>query len=616
MCSARDLLDDESPVRRASRCWRPAAVTSRSSASARSRRASPRCDCWPPTSAGASTASCDAWRPRCCRRTLRPPVTPTTVLALSDDHDVPPAPARRTSVRFSELDGARVGVWGAGREISSFADQLARRLPAARIVLAAFDEPPPADVLATLGAPDARVVVGAEVSDALAGCEVVVRSPGVSIHRPELQALRERGTPVTTATALWLAERQGRRVIGVTGTKGKSTTAALACHLALAAGERAHLAGNIGRPALDLLDTDPREPAVVELSSYHDRRPRRRAGGGRHHQPLPRAPRLAPLRAELPRGQAADPRPGRRAQRSSARPPAGPRAGPDRRRAPAVRPASTAGTRRLAGSRCGGRLRVPTAELPLPGEHNALNLCAALTALEAARDRRCRALPGALQGFQALEHRLQTVAEEHGVTWVDDSISTTPESTLAALASFPGRPSAAARRRPGPGTGLRASLGVRSPVAGATVIGLPSTGSRLLGSRADGRPDRRAGDRGAGPRGCGGARARNGRARAPSCCSRPPLPATTTIATSRSEASAFARSPACAPAIDGAGAAAPVGERRRRHAPMLLAPLSALRAERVRRYSFARFRHRFLRRRVGLTDRFPHRADSSERITT
>ena len=75
-------------------------------------------------------------------------------------------------------------------------------------------------------------------------------------------------------------------------------------------------------------------------------------------------------------------------------------------------------------------------ELPLRGAHNALNLCAALTALEAIGIPRPR-LPDALRGVAALPHRLEIVSERDGVTWVDDSISTTPESTLAALASFP-----------------------------------------------------------------------------------------------------------------------------------------------------------------------------------
>jgi UDP-N-acetylmuramoylalanine-D-glutamate ligase len=172
-------------------------------------------------------------------------------------------------VRFSELEGARIGVWGAGREIVSFAALLARRLPAARIEVAAFDEPPKLEVADALLSPGVRVVAGREATGALAACEVVVRSPGVSIHRAELAQLMRGGVPVTTATSLWLAERGGRRVIGVTGTKGKSTTAALAHHLALAAGEPAQLAGNIGRPALELLDADPGELAIVELSSYH-----------------------------------------------------------------------------------------------------------------------------------------------------------------------------------------------------------------------------------------------------------------------------------------------------------------------------------------------------------
>jgi UDP-N-acetylmuramoyl-L-alanine---L-glutamate ligase len=93
-------------------------------------------------------------------------------------------------VRFSELDGAAVGVWGAGREIASFAGQLARRLPSARIAVAAFDDQPEYDVRETLSAPRARVVTGAEIAPALSGCDVVVRSPGVPGHHPNLAVVR------------------------------------------------------------------------------------------------------------------------------------------------------------------------------------------------------------------------------------------------------------------------------------------------------------------------------------------------------------------------------------------------------------------------------------------
>src|SRR5208282_657596 len=99
-------------------------------------------------------------------------------------------------------------------------------------------------------------------------CEVLVRSPGVSIYRPELAALAGEQLPITTASSLWLCEHGGARVLGVTGTKGKSTTAALAAHVARAAGLEVELAGNIGVPALELLDRGPSDLTVLELSSY------------------------------------------------------------------------------------------------------------------------------------------------------------------------------------------------------------------------------------------------------------------------------------------------------------------------------------------------------------
>ncbi len=96
----------------------------------------------------------------------------------------------------------------------------------------------------------------------------MVRSPGVSIHRAELRALREAGVAVTTATVAVARRARRAGVIGVTGTKGKSTTAALTLTLARSTGRSVALAGNIGVPALDLLDGDGAELVVLELSSY------------------------------------------------------------------------------------------------------------------------------------------------------------------------------------------------------------------------------------------------------------------------------------------------------------------------------------------------------------
>jgi UDP-N-acetylmuramoylalanine--D-glutamate ligase len=401
-------------------------------------------------------------------------------------------------VRFSELEGARIGVWGAGREIVSFADQLTRRLPSAQIVVAAFDTQPPLDVRETLKAPSARIVTAADhdVVAALAGCEIVVRSPGVSIHRPEMLSLREAGVPVTTATALWLAERGGAGVIGVTGTKGKSTTAALVFHLVRAAGRTAQLAGNIGVPALDLLDREPAEVTVVELSSYHTadleagpevalvtnlfkEHTDWHGSEGVYRAEKLRLLSLPGVRVCVING---------RDERLMTAVAAGAR----------VEAADTLVETRLFGLSGGwdvvdgavvlGSDRVVhSSELPLQGEHNALNLCAALTAVEALGVT-TPPLPESLKGFHSLPHRLESVSERDGLLWVDDSISTTPESTLAALASFPGRDViliGGGQDRGQDYTELARALAA----AGATVIGVPSTGARLVAAaRAAGLP--------------------------------------------------------------------------------------------------------------------------------
>jgi UDP-N-acetylmuramoyl-L-alanine---L-glutamate ligase len=394
-------------------------------------------------------------------------------------------------VRFSELDGARVGVWGAGREIRSFAAQLARRLPAASIRAAVFDVIPQEDIRGALKAPQARIAAAADALAALSGCEIVVRSPGVSAHRPELEALRAAGVPVTTATSLWLAEQGGAGVIGITGTKGKSTTAALVCELARASGRSARLAGNIGAPALELLDDDRVEIVALELSSYQT-------------SDLERGPEVALVtnlfrehtdwhgseetyRADKLRLLAL---PGVRTAVLNAR---------DLVLA-ALEPAVSLrfygrpdGWDTHAGAVAhGGRPALAAGQLPLPGEHNALNLCGALTAIEAIGLAPPASLEHALRGFAPLAHRLETVLERDGVLWVDDSISTTPESALAALASFPAR--AIVLIGGGQDRGQDYGELARALAAvGATLIGVPSTGARLLAAaRSAGLPEERA----------------------------------------------------------------------------------------------------------------------------
>jgi UDP-N-acetylmuramoyl-L-alanine---L-glutamate ligase len=384
-------------------------------------------------------------------------------------------------MRFSDLDGKRVGAWGLGRETRSLARQLSERLPRARLAVVVRE-----DSTETVSGPDwdgAAIVGPPDAVAALSGCDVLVRSPGVSIHKPELRELAARGIATTTATALWIAERGGQNVIAVTGTKGKSTTASLLAHLL--SGERpAHLAGNIGAPALDLLDVPAGDRVVLELSSYQI--------ADLHHGPevaaitnLYRehidwhgsedAYRREKLRLFSLPGVAACAYPPRFADIAAAvamcprRIPFGDDQGWHVMEDGGVgHPDGTV----LAGG-----------DLPFRGPHNALNLCAALAAIDAADLPRPR-LPEALTGLVPLPHRLQTVLDRDGVEWIDDSISTAPESSLAAIAAFPERPVvliAGGQDRDQD----YAELGRTAAERDLVLITLPATGSRLASAAAE-----------------------------------------------------------------------------------------------------------------------------------
>jgi UDP-N-acetylmuramoylalanine--D-glutamate ligase len=271
-------------------------------------------------------------------------------------------------------------------------------------------------------------------ADALVAFDVVVKSPGISIYKPEIAAAQARGTVFTSGTALWFAENPDARVIAVTGTKGKSTTAALAAHLTRALGVRTAMAGNIGMPLMEL-DGQQADVWVVELSSFqtgdagplelgvitslyeehldwHGSRERYVADklklADRARTLLVNATQPALLEYTA--------------------------AHPQRRTF-----GDAAGWHVAGDAICRGDETVfAVRDLTVPGAHNALNACAALAALELA-GLDARAAAPALATFRPLPHRLQTLGERDGRVWINDSISTTPQATLAALRSLDGQ---------------------------------------------------------------------------------------------------------------------------------------------------------------------------------
>lgn len=115
-----------------------------------------------------------------------------------------------------------------------------------------------------------ELICGEKIAASLDRAEVIIRSPGVSIYREELAEARRRGIVVTSVTDLCLNEflsRPGCRVIGVSGSKGKSTSVSVLAYILRETGHKAALGGNIGRPMIELLDDDY-EFVVEEFSSY------------------------------------------------------------------------------------------------------------------------------------------------------------------------------------------------------------------------------------------------------------------------------------------------------------------------------------------------------------
>ena len=164
---------------------------------------------------------------------------------------------------WSDLAGARVGVWGLGRDGQASLRKL-RELGVEPVLV--DDQPSSAGG----GAPADRPVLATADGglDALERCDVVVKTPGISRYRPEVARLSGLGIAVVGGLGLWLAEADLRRVLCVTGTKGKSTTSSVTGHLLVGLGYRCMVGGNIGTSPYDPAEAGDFDYWVIEVSSY------------------------------------------------------------------------------------------------------------------------------------------------------------------------------------------------------------------------------------------------------------------------------------------------------------------------------------------------------------
>jgi UDP-N-acetylmuramoylalanine--D-glutamate ligase len=327
--------------------------------------------------------------------------------------------------------------------------------------------------------------------------DVVVRAPGVSRYRPELVAAGQAGTQVTTAMALWLEDFADARVVAVTGTKGKSTTAALTASILRQLGMEVELIGNIGVPVTDTYDRPLADAYVVEVSSYQ-------AADATVTPAVCVLTSLAPDHLDWHGSQEVYYRD--KLRLVEAGPPG----------ALAVNAASDEAVRRTAHHRDrtlfgpSGRVRaassgmveidgeplVESDRLRLPGRHNLWNLCGAVAGALLLGDGppAADAVARAVDGFDGLPSRCRTIGRRHGLTFVDDALASNPYATVASIEAFPdgaltvilGGADRGIDSRP-----VAEALARRRPVP--SVVVLPPDGQRLVdaiaGLPADHQPE-------------------------------------------------------------------------------------------------------------------------------
>ncbi|SEK61545.1 UDP-N-acetylmuramoyl-L-alanine--D-glutamate ligase [Halomonas daqiaonensis] len=278
----------------------------------------------------------------------------------------------------------------------------------------------------------------------LSEVEEVVLSPGVDPYTPGLEGLTERsreatGEPVLVGEIALFVREARAPIAAITGSNAKSTVTTLVGEMAREAGVRVAVGGNLGTPALDLLEATPdAELFVLELSSFqlettprlgaetaaflnlsedHLDRHGDMAGYRAAKRGIFRGARHAVVNADDPMTWPEGPLPA--LDRFTIRAPAG----------------SDWGIARRAGRDWlmhGGEPLMLADEVRLPGRHNQANALAAM----AMGHRLGLPLPAMLEvlrRFPGLPHRGELVAEVAGVRWINDSKGTNVGATLAAI---------------------------------------------------------------------------------------------------------------------------------------------------------------------------------------
>ncbi len=274
---------------------------------------------------------------------------------------------------------------------------------------------------------------GKKYLSSLSDFDLIVKTPGIPNDLAEIVVAQKNGSKITTNTNIFFAHNPGK-IIGITGTKGKSTTSKLIYEIIKLNFPQTKLVGNFGNDPLTYLKNKKgqKEIFVYELSSYQ-------------LSTLERSPQIAVFLNIFP-----DHLPyhhGLQGYKTAKANISNYQNSSDffvyNHKYPFIKnlaqktPAHTLDYLNLCSVKAGwinylNKKIIPLTEIKLIGQHNIQNIMAAICVAKIMRIKD-QVIRTAIKDFTGLHHRLELVGKFKGISFYDDAISTTPESTLAAI---------------------------------------------------------------------------------------------------------------------------------------------------------------------------------------
>ena len=289
---------------------------------------------------------------------------------------------------------------------------------------------------------------GSYTEEILAGQDLIIPSPGVPANSEILTAARAQNIPIWSEIELAGRFLRGR-LIGITGSNGKTTTTSLIEHILKNSGYSTLLAGNIGTPLIGVVEqTNHQTITVAELSSFQlewieTLRPNISVFLNLTPDHLDRHGSMeayGAAKARIFKNQISDDFAILNADDPATTPyaPTKPRVFWFSRKQRVAQGTFLRGEEILFRNEGEEEVVLKQTEIPLPGAHNLENVLAAVAATCLAGVQ-SKEIAQAVRSFTGVEHRLEFVAEHNGVRYYNDSKATNVDATFKALDAFPGR---------------------------------------------------------------------------------------------------------------------------------------------------------------------------------